>query len=68
MKIEICFLFKGGFLFTGARCESKKFCQREVPGDFVTNVKQTNSQSDLTSMSSFAGPSYITVRSFLYIF
>ena len=39
------------------------------PGDFVTNVnvKQINSQSELTSMSSFAGPSYLTVRSSLYI-
>ena len=35
------------------------------PGDFVTNVKQISSQSDLTSMSSFAGPSYLTVRSSL---
>ena len=37
------------------------------PGDFVTNVKQINSQSDLTWMSSFACPSYVTVRSSLYI-
>ena len=37
-----------------------------APGDFVTNVKQINSQSDLTSISSFAGPSYFTVRSSLY--
>ena len=34
------------------------------PGDFVTNMKQINSQSDLTSMSSFASPSYLTVRKF----
>ena len=31
--------------------------------DFITKVKQTNSQSDLISMLSFAGPSYLTVRS-----
>ena len=34
-----------------------------VPGDFITKVKQVNSQSDLLSMSSFAGPSYLTIRS-----
>ena len=38
-----------------------------IPDDFVTNVKQISSQSDLTSMSSFAGPSYLTVRSSLCI-
>ena len=38
-----------------------------IPDDFVTNVKQINSQTDLTSMSSFAGPSYLTVRSSLCI-
>ena len=37
------------------------------PGDFVTNVKKINSQSDLTLMSSFAGPSYLTVRSSYYV-
>ena len=35
---------------------------------FVTKVKQINSQSDLISMSSFAGLSYLTIRSFVYIF
>ena len=29
------------------------------PGDFVTKVKQINSQSDLISMSTFTGPSYL---------
>ena len=33
------------------------------PGDFLTKVKQINSQSDLISTSSFAGPSYFTVWS-----
>ena len=38
-----------------------------LPGDFITKVKQVNSQSDLISMSSFAGPSYLTIRSFVCI-
>ena len=48
----------------------KGYCELEttVPGDFVTKVKQINSQSDLTSMLSFAGPSYLTIRSSVYIF
>ena len=29
----------------------------QKPGDFVTKVKQINSQSDIILMSSFAGPS-----------
>ena len=33
------------------------------PGDFVTNMKQINGQSYLISMSSFAGPSYLSIRS-----
>ena len=33
------------------------------PGDFITKLKQVNNQSDLISMSSFAGPSYLTIRS-----
>ena len=33
------------------------------PGDFVTKVKQINSQSDLIWMTSFAGTSYLTIRS-----
>ena len=37
------------------------------PGDFVTNVTQISSQSDLISMSSFAGPSYLTIRSSVYM-
>ena len=32
------------------------------PGDFITKVKQINSQSDLISMSTFAGLSYLTIR------
>ena len=43
------------------------FESKEVPGDFVTNMKQINGQSDLTSMSSFSSSSYLTVRSSLYI-
>ena len=38
-----------------------------LPGDFATKVKQINSQSDLIWMSSFAGPSYLTIRSSVYI-
>ena len=37
------------------------------PGDFATTVKQINSQSDLIWMSSFAGPSYLTIMSSVYI-
>ena len=33
------------------------------PSDFVTKVKQINSQSDLIWMTSFAAPSYLTIRS-----
>ena len=45
----------------------KYFSPNEVPGDFVTNVQHIKSQSDLISKSSFAGPSYLTIRSFVYI-
>ena len=38
-----------------------------IPGDFITKVKQINSQSDLISMSSFAGPSYLTTWSSICI-
>ena len=31
------------------------------PRDFITKVKQSNNQSDLISMSSFAGKSYHTI-------
>ena len=44
-----------------------KFCSKRGPGDFVTKVKQINSQYDLIWMSSFAGPSYIIIRSSVYI-
>ena len=37
------------------------------PGDFFTKVKQINSQSDLFWMTSFAGSSYLTIRSTVYI-
>ena len=37
------------------------------PGDFVTNATQINSQSDLISMSSSAGLSYLAVRSSVYM-
>ena len=40
-----------------------RFPLRFSPGDFVTKVKQINSQSDLIWMTSFAGPSYLTIRS-----
>ena len=33
------------------------------PGDFVSKVKQINSQSDLIWMRSFAGPCYLTIKS-----
>ena len=50
-------------------CMGKKdfllFLVCRSPGDFITKVKQINSQSDLISMSSFVGPSYLTVRSFV---
>ena len=34
-----------------------------ISGDLVAKVKQINSQSDLMSMSNFAGPSYLTIIS-----
>ena len=37
------------------------------PGDFVAKAKQINSQSNLISMSNFAGPSYLTIISSVYI-
>ena len=37
------------------------------PGDFPMKVKQINSQSDLIWMSSFVVPSYLTIRSSVYI-
>ena len=36
-------------------------------GDLVTKVKQINSQSDFTRMTSFADLSYITIRFSVYI-
>ena len=36
--------------------------------DFVTKVKQINNQSDFIWVSSFAGPSHLTIRSSVYIF
>ena len=38
------------------------------PGDFVTKVKQINSQSYLIWMRSFAGLSSLTIRSYLHHF
>ena len=38
-----------------------------LPGDFVTKVKQINSQSDLIWMTSFGGLSYLTISSSVYI-
>ena len=46
----------------------KEFAKDFYPGDFVTNVKQINIQSDLISLSSFAGPFHLTIRSSVYIF
>ena len=37
------------------------------PGDFFTKVKQINSQSDSICMTSFAGPSYLTIRFSVYL-
>ena len=37
------------------------------PGDFLTKVKQIDSQSDLISMSNFASPIVIRIRSSVYI-
>ena len=39
----------------------------KVPGDCITKVKQINSQSDLISMSNFAGLSHLTIRFSVYI-
>ena len=52
------------FLNTGFRGILNPF---EYPGDFVTKVKQINSQLDLIWMLSFAGPSYLTIRSSVHI-
>ena len=38
----------------------------QQPGDFVTKVKQINSQSDVIWMRRFAGLSYLTIRSSVY--
>ena len=38
-----------------------------LPADFVTFVKQINSQSDLIPMLTFAGLSYLAIRSSVYI-
>ena len=45
----------------------KTFFSIFYPSDFATKVKQINSESNLIYMSSFAGPSYLTVRSSVYI-
>ena len=50
-------------MLTDIRLKAKKDKAQFIPGDFITKVKQINSQSDLISMSSFAGPSYLTIRS-----
>ena len=49
-------------LFLKECCASDVFGARN-PGDFATEVTQINCQSDLTRISSFAGPSYFTIRS-----
>ena len=40
---------------------------KSMPGDFATKVKQISSQSGLIWMSNFAGPSYLTIGSSVYI-
>ena len=49
------------------RCTITAIIHKKYPADFVPKVKQINSQSDLISMSSFAGLSYLTIRSFVSI-
>ena len=44
---------------------SQGYCASS-PGDLVTKVKQIDGQSDLIWMTSFAGPSYLTIRSSVY--
>ena len=43
------------------------FTDMKYPGDFVTKVKQINNQSDLIWISSFAGLSYLTIKSSVHI-
>ena len=42
---------------------ARSIVRMAIKGDFITKVKQVNGQSDLISMSIFAGPSYLTIRS-----
>ena len=62
-----------GYLLIPRQIQIQKSCLTAVsqgiqnPGDFVSNVKQINNQSDLIWMTSFAGPSYFTIRSSVYI-
>ena len=49
------------------RCIITAVIHKKYPADFFPKVKQINSQSDLISMASFAGPSYLTIRSSVYI-
>ena len=57
----------GGHFSERAEAELKcgKMNRVNKPGDFVTKVKQISSQSDLIWTRSFAGPSYLTIRSSL---
>ena len=48
---------------SATHCLISAFSSKKKPGDFITNVKQINNQSDLISMSNFAGPFYLTIRS-----
>ena len=58
---------------TFSKFQEKSFTLPEIsakddqPGDFVTKVERINNQSDLTWMTSFAGPSYLTIRFSVYI-
>ena len=54
-------------VFMSRLIKQRAFFESPGPGDFATKVKEINSQSDLIWMSRFAGPSYLTVRSFVYI-
>ena len=59
LKLPISILYLFVHLLSSTQIlESSQY----YPDDFITKVKQINSQSDLISMSSFAGLSYLTIR------
>ena len=53
-------LFRPDFITLLKNLDTGRYTFSNIPGDFVTKVKQINSQSDLIWMSSFAGPFYLT--------